>query len=65
MYCNGACCFCSLPCKKNQLVESSQKLTTSSKKLTNENKEVAIVQKVESYEVTRNLLGKEKVRKIK
>lgn len=65
MYCNGACCFCSLPCNKSQNTEKSEKLTRTSKKLTKDSKEITVVDKCVTYEVSRNVFGKEKVRRLK
>jgi len=49
MYCNGACCFCSVPCTKKVPIKETEN--------TEEN--------LGTYEIKRTFLGKDKVRKVK
>jgi len=54
MYCNGACCFCSVPCSR-EIKGNNKKISTNS----------VIEESIGTYEVKKNLFGKEKVRKVK
>jgi len=48
MYCNGACAFCSVSCKKVPIKGTEE-----------------TVENLGTYEIKKNLFGKEKVRKVK
>lgn len=58
MYCNGACCFCSVPCSKT--VEIRGKTTETNDK----NKETETVEDIGTYEIKKNIFGKEVVRRV-
>lgn len=56
MFCNGACCFCSVPCSKSVIKENLKTEIVEKKEE---------VENIGVYEVKKNIFGKEVVRKVK
>lgn len=71
MACNGVCVFCSIPCFRGEVKtftpQEEERLSEvfDNTDVSSESKNgLAVVENIGTYEVVRNIFGKEKVRKV-